>query len=408
MVFGKHERGFEPLSRAFAQVLERGKIGGAALCLYQDGRPVFDMWGGKRNSGGAVWEERTPSVSFSTTKGVASTALHMLADRGLVHYDSPVARYWPEFAQQGKQGITVRQVLNHSAGLYDVRSLIEHAEVLFDWDKTAEALARAPAAHEPGRYHGYHAITYGHLVGEIVRRVSGVSFGAFVSRELAEPLGLRDFFIGAPEEAIARAARLLPDPQSPSAGGASHAEENTKKLRSRVKAMRMLQGALRLVGLPMDIDRVRAAFAPRGVERWDFSSPEVLRPCLPSFNGLFSARDLARMYALMAGGGTLDGVRLMSPETVKQAAWLHARGPDGVLVVPMGWRLGYHGIPTTRGNLRGAFGHYGVGGSGAWASPRDNVSFAYVVNTGAPVDLRIIRLSSIAIECARARRKKAA
>ncbi len=405
MLRGTHEAGYAPLARAFEEVLKQTPQGGAALCVYQDGRPVFDMWGGVRDRLGNPWEERTPSVSFSTTKGVAATALHMLRDRGLVDYDEKVATYWPAFAQNGKGAITVRQVLNHSAGMYGARSLVGHADVLLDWDATISALERAPAAHAAGRFHAYHAMTHGHLVGELVQRVSQRPFSAFVADEIARPLGLSDFLVGAPDDAIARAARLIIPERAP-----AHADQ-TRRARERQRAPKLglVQSALRLFGVPMSMDRVRDAFAPRGIGKWDFSSPEVLRAVIPSANGLFSARDLARMYAALAHGGSLDGVRLMSPETVREASRVEARGPDGVLVFPMGWRLGYHGIASSLGLIKGAFGHFGYGGSGAWASPRHNASFAFVVNigSGTPVgDLRIVKLSGAAVQCIRARRRR--
>ena len=163
--------------------------GGAALCVYHRGECVVDTWGGVRNREGDPWERDTLALSYSTTKGVASTLLHILVDRGLVDYDAPVAEYWPEFAAAGKDSITVRQVMCHEAGLYDVRGMIDHARRMLDWAYMTEVLAAARPAHEPGATHGYHGLTYGWLVGEIVERVSGMSFSEFLARELAEPLG---------------------------------------------------------------------------------------------------------------------------------------------------------------------------------------------------------------------------
>jgi CubicO group peptidase (beta-lactamase class C family) len=406
MLSGSHDRGFEPLARALEQVISHAPFGGAGLCVYHAGRPVFDMWGGPRDSAGAPWEEHTPSVSFSTTKGVASTALHMLVDRGQVGYDETVARYWPEFGQRGKDKITVRQVLTHSAGLYDARSLIAHADDLLDWDKTCAALAEAPAAHAPGRYHAYHALTYGHLVGEIVRRVSGKPFSQFVHDEIAAPLGLHDFFVGAPDEAIARAARLI-FPKREARTTPRPAGGGPRPPSARQRRLANLQRVLRLFGVPMSLERFQGAFSPRGIGRWDFSAPRVLHACIPSVNGLFSARDLARFYQALALGGSLDGVRLLSERTLAEATKVYRRGPDGVLVLPMGWRLGYHAVPTRFGVLKGAFGHAGYGGSGAWASPLDQVSVGFTVNAGSgtPVgDLRLVKLSSVALACVRASR----
>lgn len=399
---GSCRPGFEPLAHAFASILREPPFGGAAVCLYRDGQPVFDMWGGPRNPEGDAWEADTPSVSYSTSKGVAATALHLLRDRGLVDYDAPVARYWPEFGQKGKSQITVRQVLTHAAGLFDARNIVGHADVLLDWEASVRALERASTSHPPGRYHAYHALTFGHLVGELVRRVSGKSFSRFVQEELAEPLGLRDFFIGAPDAAIARAARILPVQAPVPSQPRSHARDEM-----RAAPMRLLALGLNLVGIPMSPDRLRRALRPRGIERWNFSSPEVLRACIPAANGLFTARDLACLYALLGNGGTLGKVRLLSPQTVREATRVHARGPDGVLVAPMRWRLGYHALFSGLGIVRDGFGHSGYNGSGAWASPADRAALGYVVNAGygTPVgDWRMLKLTTAALACLRARR----
>jgi CubicO group peptidase (beta-lactamase class C family) len=404
MLSGRHDPGFEPLARAFEDVLSHAPYGGAALTLYLHGQPVFDMWGGPRDNDGNPWEERTSSVSFSTTKGIVATALHIAADRGLVHYDDPVARYWPEFAQRGKHAVTVRQVLNHSAGLYDAFNVIEHADQLLDWDKTVDALAAAPLAHEPGRYHAYHALTYGYLVGEILRRVSQRPVSQFIREEIAEPLGLSDFHVGAPEPALARAAHTY---QRTSDRPPRTPEERRAAYARRERKLSNVARVLRVFGVPMKPERMRDAFAARGIGSWDFASPRVLRACIPSVNGLFTARDLARMYAALASGGALHGTQLLSAETLRQATSIHTRKPDGVLVAPMGWRLGYHTVVSKRGVVRGAFGHFGYNGSGAWASPRHNAALGYVVNAGSgtPVgDWRMNKLTSAALACVRARR----
>jgi CubicO group peptidase (beta-lactamase class C family) len=404
MLSGRHDPGFERLARVFEDILSRAPYGGAALTLYVHGQPVFDMWGGPRDNEGNLWEERTTSVSFSTTKGIAATALHIAADRGLLHYDAPVARYWPEFAQNGKGSVTVRQVLNHSAGLYDAFNVIECADDLFDWDKTVAALAGAPLAHEPGRYHAYHALTYGHLVGEIVRRVTHKPFSQFIDEEIAQPLGLTDFHVGAPEPALARAAHTFrPELGKPAV---THDEARARQRRS-AQRIRNVARVLRVFGVPMKPERMRDAFATRGIGKWDFASHDVLRACIPSVSGLFAARDLARMYAALAAGGTLNGTRLLSADTLSQATSIHTRKPDGVLVAPMGWRLGYHAVFSKLGVVRGAFGHFGYNGSGAWASPRHHAALGYVVNSGAgtPVgDWRMIKLTSAALSCIRAAR----
>jgi len=410
MLLGTHERGFEPLAKSLRSILREPPFGGAAVCLYQHGKPVFNMWGGQRNGEGDPWRERTPSVSYSTSKGVTATALHMLKDRGLIKYDDPVARYWPEFAHNGKRSITVRHVLTHGAGLYDARNIFGHAEVLLDWEAAVRALERAPASHPAGRYHGYHAITFGHLVGELVRRVSGRTIARFVHDEIAVPLGLRDFRLGEADDAtLARAARNMPS--APGRASTESLKRDRARQQAKAARTRLVALALNLVGVPMSPDRLHRALTPRGIDAWDFSSPEILRACIPAANGLFSAPDLARFYAMLANGGSLDGVRLMSEQTVREAATVQVRGPDGVLTLPMSWSLGYHGVFSLRGVVRGAFGHSGYNGSGAWASPGQRAALAYVVNagTGTPVgDWRLLKLTTTAQACLRMRSATAA
>ncbi|MET0342599.1 MAG: serine hydrolase domain-containing protein [Polyangiales bacterium] len=409
MLRGTYEPGFEPLAEALEKILAAPPHGGAGVTVYQHGRPVFEMWGGPKNPDGEPWERTTPSVSYSTSKGVIATALHMCRDRGLIRYDDPVAKYWPEFAQNGKGGITVRQALSHGAGLYAARTILAQADQLLDWDATVEALAAAPAAHAPGRHHAYHAITYGHLIGELVRRVSGKPVPRFVREEIAEPLGLRAFFLGAPDDAIAQAARnMVIAPGRTTGESPAHSKARQEQKAAR---MRLLGRVLSVVGVPLDPERTNRAFTIKGISKLDFSSPTVLRACIPAANGLFAAPDLARFYAVLAGGGAIDGVRLLSESTLREATTIHARGPDGVLVAPMRWRLGYHGVLGYRGFVRGAFGHYGYNGSGAWASPRHRASLAYVVNAGmgTPVgDVRMIKLTSAAMIGLKARMRRAA
>jgi CubicO group peptidase (beta-lactamase class C family) len=407
MLQGSHEPGFEPLARQLDEILGAPPFGGAALALYDRGRLVFDMWGGKKNNQGDPWLRDTPALSYSTGKGVVATALHILRDRGLVQYDAPVARYWPEFAQNGKGAITVRQALSHAAGLYATRTIVEDASVLLDWDATVKALERAPAAHAPGRYHAYHAVTYGHLIGEIVHRVSGKPVGQFVRDEIAAPLGLRDFYFGVPADAIERTARILVKPRRP-----DYDEQRARqRATQRQQRIKLVARGLNLFGIPMSLERMDDTFNTPGMNEWDFSAPQVLAACMPAINGVFGARDLARFYAALANGGSLDGVRLLSKETLREATRVHTGWLDGVLVLPMRWRLGFHGAFSTHGPIRGAFGHSGYNGSGGWASPNHGAALAFVVNAGfgTPVgDLRMLRLTTIALACQKAYRKRAA
>lgn len=380
--------------------------GGAAVSVFYQGECVVDVWGGVRDETGRAWERDTLSVSFSTTKGVASTALHMLVDRGLVDYDAPVARYWPEFAQAGKADITVRQLMSHQAGLYGLSGLASHAEELLDWDLMVSRLAAAAPAHRPGSHSAYHALTYGFLVGEIVRRVSGQPLSEFIRTEIAEPLELDGLFIGAPEAALERAARLMRLPGGERAAVSQRLPAEVRRQRRADQSRRrervawLLERGLRAVGVPADLTQARRAFITPGIGRLDFSDPRVLRASIPAANGLFTARSLAKLYAALAGGGELGGVRLLSRGTLERATEVQTSGSDRVVLFPMRWRLGYHLVGTSQGVPKRAFGHFGFGGSGAWADPTRNLSFAMVLNSGVGTpfgDLRTFWLSGQAL-----------
>jgi len=386
---GVCESGFEEVGRTLLRQVRRVG-GGAAVCVYFRGRPVVDVWAGARDPEGTPWEAETMAMCFSTTKGVTATALHVLADRGLVDYDAPVARYWPEFAQNGKAGITVNHVLTHRAGLHHLRGIIDHGERMLDWDYMVHALEEARPAYEPGAYPAYHGLTYGWLVGEIIQRVSGESFADFVRHAIAEPLRLGGLYVGATPEACARAAVMT----------------RPMPVLNRVDVFRtparMIRGVSRFVGFPIDLSFLRDALVPStgGDVFWH---PDVLKTPIPAANGLFTARSLAHLYATLAAGGTLDGVSFLSAETVRRATEVQTRQRDRVILFRPGWRLGYHGVFSTRGAIRGAFGHFGFGGSGAWGDPKRQLAVGFINNRagGTPLgDLRILQINAAAVRAA--------
>jgi CubicO group peptidase (beta-lactamase class C family) len=373
---------------------QRGRAGGAAVCVYHRGEVVVDCWGGTRDARGTPWQEDTIALSFSTTKGVASTLLHVLADRGLVDVDRPVAEYWPEFAAGGKQRISVRQVLCHEAGLYRIRGLVDDAARMLDWKHMCDALAASSPCHEPGAAHGYHAWTYGWLVGEIAQRVTGRRFSELLASELAEPLGLDGCYVGVPPAAMGRRAEPV--------GG--RAAFSRLRLGGVVPAAgRALARGFALARIDYDLAEARAALVPAGIERLDFGSEAWAAATVPAANGMFTARSLARLYAMLAGGGTIDGVRLLSQETIERASRVQNRGIGRVVPYPLQWRLGYHRVNTLGVRVPRGFGHSGFGGSGAWADPERHLALGMVLNsgTGTPFgDLRIVRISTTAIRCA--------
>ena len=383
---------FWPVARRLAKQLRRGP-GGAAVCVYHRGEKVVDIWGGARNAAGDPWQEDTLAVSFSTTKGVTSTALHVLADRGLLDYDDPVAKHWPEFAQAGKDRITIRHLLSHRAGLYDIRHLIDDAGRMRDWEHMTDALARATPSLEPGTASAYHGITFGWLVGEVVQRLTGKRFADVVREELAEPLGLDGLYVGAPPEAAARSAELL----VPDAG------------RQRMAALgARLDRTQRVVGrfVRYDLRRIADALLVPGFTDFGWDHPETLAASIPAANGLFTARSLAKLYATLAAGGAFNGTRLLSARTLERATEVQTRGIDLVVPFPMHWRLGYHRAATTAGTPPRAFGHYGFGGSGAWGDPDQQLAMAMVLNSGIGTpfgDLRTAQIGGTVLRCARRR-----
>ncbi|MDX1648972.1 MAG: serine hydrolase domain-containing protein, partial [Myxococcota bacterium] len=392
---------FVGVARALREQIRRYP-GGAGVCVYHRGECVVDLWGGRRDRAGRPWLHDTMSPSFSTTKGVASTLVHMMRDRGLLDYDDPVAKHWPGFAKAGKERITVRHVLAHQSGLYHIRQMIDDARRMLDWEHMIAAIEEAEPLHEPGSHTGYHGLTYGFLVGELLRRVTGQGFPALVESEIAKPLGLDGMYVGAPREALPRAAELI-WPRRSWLGGELPLAWLGGRTGAHVRAgARHLTRLFELFRVEVDLVSLLDALAPRGIGAFDFGAQETLQASIPAANGLFTARSLARLYAVLAGGGELDGVRLLSRETLAEASRVQEPTPGrAVLPFDMRWRLGWHGVMTSRGVPKAAFGHFGFGGSGAWADPRRDLALGLVVNggRGTPLgDLRSVRMGGALLE----------
>jgi CubicO group peptidase (beta-lactamase class C family) len=261
------------------------------------------------------------------------------------------------------------------------------------------AIERARPIHPPGERTGYHGLTYGFLVGEILQRVTGCPFSRLVQEQLVEPLGLDGMYVGAPEAELKRTAELIwPEPSAATRaipGWLLHGVSDG------LTALARLGPAVRIPGLQLDLGSLLDALAPRGISTFDFNASETLRVAIPAANGLFTARSLARMYAALACGGSIDGVRLVSPRTLKRASEPQGEAPArAVLPFDMRWRLGYHGVATSRGIPRHAFGHFGFGGSGGFADPSRELAVGLIVNSGLGTpfgDARIARLGGAAL-----------
>jgi CubicO group peptidase (beta-lactamase class C family) len=379
-IHGDIAAGFEPVREAFAANFARHGDIGAAVCVYRDGRPVVDLWGGVADPDERrPWARDTLQLVYSATKGATTTVAHLLAQRGALDLDAPVARYWPEFAANGKADIPVRWLLSHRAGVVALDEPVPLAQALA-WQPMVAALAAQRPAWPPGTAHGYHGRTFGWLVGEVIRRVSGRTPGRFFAEEVATPLGL-DFFIGLPAGERGRVSRMVYKPPAVDLAA--------------VPPERIPEQFRELVAALLDPDSlVNRAFAltdPAGI---DFNSAAVQAAEIPASNGIGTARAVARMYAALIG--EVDGVRLFTPATLAAATTEQSVGVDRVLLVPSRFSTGF-ALPTEAAPMTGpnAFGHAGRGGSLGFADPEHRIAFGYVMNhiiEDAPNDVRAASL----------------
>ncbi len=352
---------FENVRDAFAKEFADGNELGASLCVTVEDEIVVDLWAGHMDEAKTrPWERDTLANVYSTTKGITAIAAHRLVDEGLLDLDAPVAEYWPEFAAGGKAEIPVRQLLSHEAGLPAIMKPLAQ-ETVYDWKAMCDALAEQEPWWEPGTAHGYHAVTFGWLVGEVVRRIRGKKIGDVVRDEIAGPLGV-EFEIGFGPELDERVAPLVQGPvHPPEADGP-------------------------------DFDLVAEIMGnPESVLAKTFGNPPVLglhnerawrAAEIPAANGHTNAHSLARIYAALANGGETQGVRLLSSEAIERARTEQVNGNDEVL--PMDTRLGLGFFLPTSAEPLGpndrAFGHGGAGGSYSHADPEHRMSYGYVMN----------------------------
>ncbi|MCX6110288.1 MAG: serine hydrolase [Proteobacteria bacterium] len=369
-VHGHCAPGFEAVGEAFRLNFVEGGDVGASVAITWRGESVVDLWGGVADpKTGRPWQKDTVCMVWSSTKGAVALCAHMLADRGELDLDAPVARYWPQFAQNGKQDVTVAMLLSHQSGLPALREPIPEFG-LCDWEAVTSALAAQRPYWQPGTQHGYHALTFGHLVGEVVRRISGLSLGTFFQREVAAPLGL-DFWIGLPEELEGRVAPILPPPppsvEAPLSPFIRLAMSDKESI-----AHHMLMHSGTFV-------------APGASDQRAYHAAEI-----PAANGITNARSLAAMYRPLALDGGFDGVRLVSSAQRDGMGSVVSAGIDAMMQIPTRFALGYVKSMNNQRRVAGerdsilmseeAFGHTGAGGSLGFADPRAGLSFAYVMN----------------------------
>lgn len=354
---GHSDERFASVRAAFEKNFREHEELGAAVAVRVDGQTVVDLWGGWADAARTrPWERDTVVNVWSTTKGVTALSAHLLADRGQLDLDAPVAAYWPEFAAAGKSSVLVRHLLSHRAGLAGLREPLSLAEA-YDWELTTARLAAMEPWWEPGTQSGYHALTYGFLVGEVIRRITGLLPGEYLHQEITGPLGI-DFSIGLPEKEAGRVAELV-GPAMTAAGQAAFAE-------------------LPPVAL--------AALANPVVTAVDANTPEWRAAQLPAGNGHGTARAVAALYGIFAHQGIADGRRVLSPEATERAR--EGQGVSRDLVVGSAYEhdteialgMWLSGQNASYGPNPRAFGHDGTGGSFGLADPEANVSIGYVMN----------------------------
>jgi CubicO group peptidase (beta-lactamase class C family) len=340
---------FDPLRELFAAKLESGEDLGASVAVNIDGETVVDLRGGWADQARTVpWGENTITNVFSTTKCMTSLAALVLVDRGELDLDATVASYWPEFAANGKAGIKVRQFLSHTSGVSGWEQPIT-LEDLYDWEKSTALLAAQAPWWEPGTASGYHMLTYGHLIGEVIRRITGQRLGEFFAAHLAGPLGA-DFHIGLPPSEFPRVANVVVPPPSPS--DAPQYDPNSVAFKTWTNP--------------------NMSAETTWTEGWR-------RADIGAGNGHGNARSLARLQSAVACGGEVDGVRLLSPQTIDRIFEVQSNGIDLVIGIPVKWGVGYGLLPEGRVCTWG-----GAGGSLVIIDVDRRITFAYVMNKMAP------------------------
>ena len=375
-ITGLVEPGFEGIREAFAANFEKGRERGAAFCVHVEGRKVVDLYGGSFDGGGSrPYGPDALQLVFSTTKGATAVCANLLAQRGLLDVDAPVSTYWPEFAQAGKETMPVRFLLTHQAGVPAIDRRLSPEE-LQAWTPITEALAEQTPFWEPGTAHGYHAVSYGYLVGEVVRRITGRSLGTFFAEEVAGPLGI-EFFIGLPEEYEDRVSPLV---------GANFAG-----LSDRGSSNSGGDGAGRNKGIPSGFASTlvaRALDLGGAIRDRDWMNQRAWHAAeMPAGNGITNATSLSRMYAALIGpveGGPAEP--LLTPAQLERARTPLTSGADQVFAsvgFTLEQKIGlgfWRSSPVTFFGGEGAFGHGGAGGSYGFADPENGLAVGYVMN----------------------------
>jgi len=376
-VRGVVEPGFEKVKEVFTANWDGYEVGACCSVVYR-GRTVVDLWGGFKDiKGKDPWEKDTLVNVFSTTKGMASLACAILAEEDKLDYDARVVEYWPEFGAEGKQDVTVAQLLSHQAGICGVDEKLV-IEDLYDWDKMVRLLAAQKPYWKPGTALGYHAVTWGYFPGELIRRITGKTLGTCFREKVAEPLKA-DFYIGLPDSEMERVAGMI-------AAGRGRVAPKTGNVQSPAGPF------------------FRAALLNPEIRPFKDASSYAWRKAeIAAANGQANARGIARIYGAVANGGEIDGVRIISPQGIAAATQEEVRGLDLVRNVPNGFARGFAlNLEGAYGPNPQAFGHAGAGGSLGFADSQARLGFGYAMNQmqiNPDDESRAARLVKAAYDC---------
>lgn len=377
MISGYCEDNFIEARNIFEKSISSGFELGGSVAVEVQGKKVIDLWGGHLDhSQSKAWEENTLVNVFSTTKGIAAICLLQLIEKGLLDIEEPVCEYWPEFSLNGKENIPVKYLFCHKAGLCGIREPLESG-AFSNWDLITAELAKQEPLWEPGTAHGYHAITYGHLVGELLRRIDGRTIGQYFKEEIAEPLNL-DFWIGLPDSEFDRVSDIYPSKPGPL--------QYLFPLLTKLPRFVLPGRAKFLLDFGDTSKPIGAAFnnppisSNRGMEA---NTKQWRNAEIPAANGHGTARSIAKLYGILANGGSRDGIHVLSPETIEKGRQTQSDGKDLVLGgmrtrFGLGFMLGTENV--SMGPNPNAFGHGGAGGSLGFSDPDNNISLGFVMN----------------------------
>ncbi|MEG2434628.1 MAG: serine hydrolase domain-containing protein, partial [Acinetobacter sp.] len=328
---------FSDLARQFSRLQDaRTEQGGAALVVYFEGQKVVDIYTGKKSLT-ENWQPDTMSLCYSTGKGVLATLAHILVSQGYLDYDRPVAEYWPEFAQKGKENITLAHMLSHQSGLFDIRNMIDDATEMADWSHMLDRIAAAEPRFRVATDAAYQPLTFGWQVGGVLEKATGKKLGVLMKEYLVQPLQLNGAYFSVPTNELARVALPILKPKI------TKSQTQTSK-KTTPRKPNLMERALVFSG--QDPQDFQDAMIPKGMKKFSFFSEQGLKAIIPSANGVFTAESLAKIYAMLANRGEWQGQQFISPEVFPQLSQVQYKTRDRVMPLPMHWRLGYHRVLT--------------------------------------------------------------